>query len=142
MGAECARVLLFGFEGHITVRAFLALLIGAVLLGGCAAKPTAGGRIADAAKPTISDGSKSMTSESSPSLSASEDYERAVADYNNCILEHTSNLSACEKQQVIMNRLGKVVSRSPLSQNYVTANTPQAPSSQLPARVPPTPQDR
>jgi arsenite methyltransferase len=47
----------------------------------------------------ISDSLKSITSESSPSLSASEDYERAVADYSNCVLDHTANLNACEKQR-------------------------------------------
>ena len=135
------------------MRAFLSLLIGAVLLGGCTAKPTAG-TTANAAKPTISDGLKSMTSESSPSLSASEDYERAVADYSNCVLDHTANLNACEKQRAIMDRLGKVSSRSSSSQSYTlgntqinnttgiaqganTTNTPQTTSS-LPARTPPT----
>ena len=135
------------------MRAFLSLLIGAVLLGGCTAKPTAG-TTANAAKPTISDGLKSMTSESSPSLSASEDYERAVADYSNCVLDHTANLNACEKQRAIMDRLGKVSSRSSSSQSYTlgntqinntsgiaqganTTNTPQTTSSP-PARTPPT----
>ena len=135
------------------MRAFLSLLIGAVLLGGCTAKPTAG-TTANAAKPTISDGLKSMTSESSPSLSASEDYERVVADYSNCVLDHTANLNACEKQRAIMDRLGKASSRSSLSQSYTlgntqiknttgiaqganTANAPQTTSS-LPARTPPT----
>jgi hypothetical protein len=135
------------------VRAFLSLLIGAVLLGGCTAKPTAG-TTANAAKPTISDGLKSITSESSPSLSASEDYERAVADYSNCVLDHTANLNACEKQRAIMDRLGKVSSRSSSSQSYTlgntqinnttgiaqgtnTTNTPQTTSS-LPTRTPPT----
>jgi hypothetical protein len=132
------------------VRAFLSLLIGAVLLGGCAAKPTAGGTTANAAKPTISDGLKSLTSESSPSLSASEDYERAVANYSDCVLDHTANLPACEKQRAIMDRLGKVSSRSSLSQSYTlgntqinntaqganTTNAPQTTSS-LPARTPP-----
>jgi uncharacterized lipoprotein YajG len=135
------------------VRAFLTLVIGAVLLGGCAAKQNAG-TTANAAKPTISDGLKSMTSESSTSLSASEDYERAVADYSNCVLDHTANLNACEKQRAIMDRLGKVSSRSSSSQSYTlgntqinnttgiaqgtnTTNTPQTTSS-LPARTPPT----
>ncbi len=107
-------------EGRIAVRAFLTLLIGAILLGGCAAKPTAGGTTANAAKPTISDGLKSMTSESSP---ASEDYKRAVANYSDCVLDHTANLTACEKQRAIMNGLGKVSSRSSLSQSYTLGNT-------------------
>ena len=88
------------------MRAFLSLLIGAVLLGGCAAKPTAGETTANAAKPTISDGLKSMTSESSPALPASEDYERAVANYTDCVHNHTANLTACEKQRAIMDGLG------------------------------------
>ena len=49
---------------------------------------------ANARNPLIGDGSKNIARESSPELAASENYERAVADYNNCILEHTSNLSA------------------------------------------------
>jgi hypothetical protein len=110
-----------GFEGSVAVRAFLGLLIGAVLLGGCAAKPTAGGTTANEAK-LIIDG-ESLTSKSSPSFSAGEDYERAVADYNNCVLEHTSNLAACEKQQAIMNRLGKVSARISSSQSYQITRT-------------------
>jgi hypothetical protein len=100
-----------------------------------------------------------MARESGPGLAESEDYERAVADYNNCVLEHTSNLSACQKQQAIMNGLGKISSRLPLSQSYQitpttsqttntagitqgvnTANTTHATLSQVPARIPQTPQ--
>jgi len=44
-----------------------------------------------------------MPRESSPGLAATDAYERAVADYDNCILDHTANLSACEKQRAIMN---------------------------------------
>jgi hypothetical protein len=50
-------------------------------------------------------------------VSATEDYERAIANYNNCILDHTANLSACEKQRAIMNAEGKVLPRSSLSQS-------------------------
>jgi hypothetical protein len=185
-------------EGDTVVRALLAFLIGAVVLGGCAAKQRAGsaqavsaqedkdraacveqslnnkqtsnenqnsfascmrakgyneskpsGTTANAAKP-ISD---SISSESSSGLSASENYERAVANYNDCVLDHTGNLGACDKQRAIMNRLGKISSRSSLSQSYTlgntqitqtknnsgitqganTASTPQAPSSQMPS---------
>ena len=93
--------------------------------------------------PLISDGSKNIARESSPELAANEHYERAIADYNNCVLEHTSNLSACAKQQAIMNGLGKVSSRVSLSQSYQTTlppripQTPQATPSQTPAPVPP-----
>ena len=152
------------------MRAFLTVIMGAMLLGGCAAKPTEGSAqavsaqedkdraacleqalkkvsydetqksftscmrargyhedklypsetTANARNPLINDGLKNIARESSPELAASEDYERAVADYNTCILEHTSNLSACEKQQAIMNRLGKVSSRLSLNQSYQT----------------------
>jgi len=93
--------------------------------------------------PLISDGSKNIARESSPELAANEHYERAIADYNNCVLEHTSNLSACAKLQAIMNDLGKVSSRVSLSQSYQTTlpprtpQTPQATPSQTPAPVPP-----
>jgi hypothetical protein len=178
------------------VRAFLTVILGAMLLGGCAAKPTARSAQAvsaqqdkdsaacleqslkkesyeehqksfascmrargyfpsetttNAKSPLISDGLKNIARESSSELAASENYERAVADYNNCVLVHTSNLNACEKQQAIMNRLGKVSSRLSLSQSYQTtpaknagitqgantANTTQATLSQVPARIPP-----
>jgi hypothetical protein len=191
------------------VRVFLTMIVGITLLGGCAAKPTAGSAqavsaqedkdrvacleeplkkeahderqksfascmrargyhddklylsetTANARNPSTDDGSKSMARESSPGLAESEDYERAVADYNNCVLEHTSNLSACQKQQAIMNGLGKISSRLSLSQSYQitpttsqttntagatqgvnTANTTSATLSQVPARIPQTPQ--
>jgi len=187
------------------VRALLAILIGAVVLGGCAAKQGAGsaqavsaqedkdraacaeqslnskqaskenqdsfascmrtkgynesnpsGTTANAGKPLVSDGMKSVARESIPS----EDYERVVADYNNCILDHTSNVGACDKQRAIMNGLGKFSSRSSLSQGYEptpkisqttnnagitqganTAKTTQATSPQMPARIPTAPQE-
>ena len=193
----------------IVVRTFLTMIMGAMLLGGCAAKPTEGSAqavsaqedkdraacleqalkkesynehqksftscmrargyrddklypsqtTANARNPLIGDGLKNIARQSSPELAASEGYERAVADYNNCVLEHTSNLSACEKQQAIMNGLGKVSSRLSLSQSYQTtprisqttntaeitqgantANTTQATLSQAPARIPQTEQ--
>ena len=186
------------------MRSFLTVIMGAMLLGGCAAKPTARSpqavsaqeekdsaacieqplkkesyderqksfascmratgylpseTTANAKSPLISDGLKNIARESSPELAASENYERAVADYNSCVLEHTSNLSACAKQQAIMNGLGKVSSRLSLGQSYQTtprisqttntagitqgantANTTQATLPQVPARIPQTPQ--
>ena len=172
------------------MRTFLTVIMGAMLLGGCAAKPTEGSAqavsaqedkdraacleqalkkesydehqksftscmrargyrddklypsqtTANARNPLIGDGLKNIARQSSPGLAASEGYERAVADYNNCVLEHTSNLSACEKQQAIMNGLGKVSSRLSLSQSYQITRipqTPQATPSQTPAPVPP-----
>ena len=191
------------------MRAFLTAITAAMLLGGCAAKPTAGSAqavsaqeekdrvacleqplkkesydeyqksfascmrargyhedklypsetTANARNPSISDGLKNIAPQSGPELAGSEDYERAVADYNNCVLEHTSNLNACQKQQAIMNGLGKISSRLSSSQSYQitpriaqptntagitqsanTANATQPTVSQAPARIPQTPQ--
>jgi PBP1b-binding outer membrane lipoprotein LpoB len=190
------------------MRRFLTVIMGAMLLGGCAAKPTATSAQAvsaqenkdiaacleqplnkesyeehqksfaacmrakgyqeeklhpsdttgNARSPLISDSLKNLARKSSPDLAVSEDYERAVADYNNCVLENTSNLSACEKQQAIMNGRGKVSSRLSSSQRYQitptisqttntagvtqganTANITQATLSQDPARTSQTP---
>ncbi len=38
-----------------------------------------------------------------PAATARESYDRAVADYQSCLLDHTSNVSACEKQRAMMN---------------------------------------
>ena len=191
------------------MRAFLTVIVGAMLLGSCAAKPTVKSTqavsaqqdgdsaaclvqpikkesyderqksfascmsakgyhedkldpsevTANAGYPLISNGLNDRAPASSPELAAGEAYERAVADYNSCVLEHTSNLSTCQKQQALMNGLGKVSSRLSLSQNYLitprisqttntagitqganTANTIQATLSQVPARISQTPQ--
>jgi len=148
------------------MRAFLTVIMGAILLGGCAAKQNAASSqaiiaqedkdraacleqalnkgtndenkkafascmrargynedkpypsetTANAGKPLVTDAS-TMARESSPGLAATEAYERAVADYNNCILDHTANLSACEKQRAIMNANSKAGSRLPASQS-------------------------
>jgi PBP1b-binding outer membrane lipoprotein LpoB len=147
------------------VRAILSVIIGAMLLGACAAKPTATSTSAASAQENknsaaISDNLNTIAWENSPEFAASEDYERAVADYNNCVLEHTANLGACEKQKAIMNGLGKVSSRLPLRQTHQimprvsptsnnagftqganNANTTQQTLSQAPARIPLTPKD-
>jgi hypothetical protein len=109
------------------VHAILALVIGAILLGGCAAKQNAvsaqnpSETTTPAGKPLASDASK-MARESSPGVVAGEDYERAVADYNNCVVEHTANLSACEKQRAIMNADEKALSRTSPSQSNKIIN--------------------
>jgi PBP1b-binding outer membrane lipoprotein LpoB len=103
------------------VRAFLTLVIGAVLVGGCAAKQKAVSAQDNPSETTTAVG-RPLTPdpparESSPGVSATEEYDRAVADYNNCILDHTANLSACEKQRAIMNANRKAGSRLPASQS-------------------------
>jgi hypothetical protein len=40
---------------------------------------------------------------------ARENYDRAVADYQACLLDHTSNLSQCEKQRAVMNTEAKIL---------------------------------
>jgi hypothetical protein len=97
-----------------------------MLLGGCAAKekavsPQASETTATTGKPLASDAPK-MARESTPGLPASEDYERAVADYNKCILDHTADLNACEKQRAIMNADGKALSRPSPSQSNKIIN--------------------
>ena len=103
------------------MRAFLTLLIGAVVLGGCAAKQNAVSAQDGPSKTTaIAErplGPDPPARESSPGLAATEAYERAVADYNNCVLDHTANLSECEKQRAIMNANRKAGSRLPASQS-------------------------
>jgi hypothetical protein len=58
----------------------------------------------------------------STSVINAQDYERAVADYNNCVVEHTANLSACEKQRAIMNSDEKALSRPSPSQSNKIIN--------------------
>jgi hypothetical protein len=141
------------------VRPFLTLVIGAILLSGCAAKQdsvaaqaasaqgendraacleqasaqsfdekalaacmrakgyaadklSARATPANAGKPPINDGFNTIARQAGPGLPAGEDYERAVANYNNCLLDHTANLSACEEQRALMNADGKSLSRT------------------------------
>jgi PBP1b-binding outer membrane lipoprotein LpoB len=107
--------------GRITaVRVFLTLVVGALLLEGCAAKQNAASAQVNPSETTATAG-RPLTPdpparESSTGVPATEAYERAVADYNNCILDHTANLSACEKQRAIMNANRNAGSRLPASQ--------------------------
>jgi hypothetical protein len=67
-----------------------------------------------APKSLAADGLNRMVRESSPGLAASDEYDRAVANYNNCLLEHTANVSACEEQRAIMNADGRGLSKPAL----------------------------
>jgi hypothetical protein len=40
---------------------------------------------------------------------AREEYDRAVSDYQNCLLDNTANLSACERQRAAMNGAATVL---------------------------------
>jgi len=90
--------------GGNRVRAFGVAVIGALLLGGCTAKPkatepTSGPAMSGAGPPV---GSTNVDL-------ARDEYDRAVADYQNCILDNTANLSACERQRAAMNAAATVL---------------------------------
>lgn len=103
------------------MRAFLTLVISAFMLGGCAAKQKAVSAQDNPSETTATIGRPltpdAPARESSPGVPTTEEYERAVADYNNCVLDHTANLSACEKQRAIMNANRKAGSGLPASQS-------------------------
>jgi len=86
--------------GANRVRAFLIVLIGTLLLGGCAAKQKT-----ESTQPS----SDIATSGAGPPVTpdnlhrARDEYDRAVANYQNCVLDNTANLSACERQRAAMN---------------------------------------
>jgi hypothetical protein len=58
-----------------------------------------GGAPGNAAPPNIS----------GPAVAARENYDRAVADYQSCLLDHTANVSECEKQRAVVNAQAKVL---------------------------------
>jgi hypothetical protein len=82
------------------------VLIGALLLGGCAAKQKEGSTLA---------ASDTGTNAAGPPLSpnnvdrARDEYDRAVIDYQNCLLDNTANLSACERQRAAMNAAATIL---------------------------------
>jgi len=86
--------------GANRVRAFLIALIGTLLLGGCAAKQKT--ESTQPVSDTATSGAGLPVSSNNPNLPRDE-YDRAVANYQNCVLENTANLSACEKQKAAMN---------------------------------------
>jgi hypothetical protein len=46
---------------------------------------------------------------SGPAVVTRENYDRAVADYQACLLDHTANVSECEKQRAMMNAQARVL---------------------------------
>ena len=87
------------FEESTHVRVFFTLLISAILLGGCAAKQKATSAQAASTQEDRAAGEPPIE----PNNIARENYDRAVADYQNCLLDNTANLSACEGQRTAMN---------------------------------------
>ena len=93
-------------SGALSVRAFFVVLIGALLLAGCAAKQKEGSTQAasdagtNAAGPPVSPNNVDR---------ARDEYDRAVIDYQNCLLDNTANLSACERQRAAMNAAATIL---------------------------------
>jgi hypothetical protein len=96
------------------VRAFLVVLIGALLLGGCAAKQTA-----VSAHPPSETGTIAMAPPVSPNDAARDNYDRAVAAYQDCVLDNTINLSVCERQRTAMNAAANVLFGPPSKRNTI-----------------------
>ncbi len=99
------RTLIALLGAHRT-RSFLTIVVGVLLLGGCAAKQTIA---------TTQPASNTATSGSAPPISpnnsdlARDEYDRAVANYQSCVLDNTVNLSACEKQRAAMNSAATIL---------------------------------
>jgi|SRR6516225_1345811 hypothetical protein len=102
--------------GANRVRAFLMVLIGALLVGGCAAKQKAAST--QPASDTATSGAGPPVSSNSLDPARNE-YDRAVTNYQNCLLDNTSNLSACEKQRAAMNAAATKVFGPPNKKNTI-----------------------
>jgi hypothetical protein len=92
--------------GTNRVRALLMILVGAFLLGGCAAKQKT-----ESNQPVTEPATGGAGQPVSPDNLhlARDEYDRAVANYQNCVLENTANLSACEKQRAAMNTAATIL---------------------------------
>jgi hypothetical protein len=88
------------------VQSFLIVVIGAFLLGDCAAKQKEGSTQA---------ANDAGTNVAGPPVNPSnvdrarDEYDRAVVDYQSCVLDNTANLSACERQRAAMNGAATVL---------------------------------
>ena len=98
------------------MRAFLIVLIGTLLLGGCAAKQKT--ESTQPASATAASGAGPPVSSNSLDPARNE-YDRAVVNYQNCVLENTSNLSACERQRAAMNAAATKVFGPPNKKNTI-----------------------
>jgi hypothetical protein len=96
------------------VRASLLVLIGALVLGGCATKqkelPT------QPASDTATSGAAPPVGPNNLDL-ARDEYDRAVADYQNCLLDNTANLSGCDRQRAAMNAAATILFGRPNKRN-------------------------
>lgn len=107
-GTECPKAT----KGH-RVQILLIVLVGALLLGTCAAKQKA---LSEATSGTVTIEAMPPVSPNNVDL-ARDEYDRAVADYQNCLLENTANLSACERQLVAMNGAATILFGRPTKRN-------------------------
>ncbi len=99
-------------EGH-RGRILLIILVGAPLLGACAAKQKA---LLEASSGAVTSGAMPPVSPNNVEL-ARDEYDHAVADYQNCLLDNTANLSACERQRVAMNAAATILFGRPDKRN-------------------------
>ena len=97
---------LIALWGPTAVRTFLMVLIGMLLLAGCAAKQKT--ESSQPATDTATSGAGPPVSPNNLHL-ARDEYDRAVADYQSCLLDNTANLSACERQRAAMNAAATIV---------------------------------
>jgi hypothetical protein len=71
-------------------------------------RAAAGGRAAKQKEGSTQAASDAGTNAAGPPVSpnnvdrARDEYDRAVIDYQNCLLDNTANLSACERQRAAM----------------------------------------
>jgi hypothetical protein len=111
LGEKADRVM-----GTNRVRAFLMVFVGALLLGGCAAKQKT--ESSQPASDTATTGGGPPVSPNNLDL-ARDEYDRAVTDYQNCLLENTSNLSVCERQRAAMNDAATILFGPPNKKNTI-----------------------
>jgi hypothetical protein len=90
--------------------------MGAMLLAGCAAKPKAVST--DPPSDITTSGAGPPVSPNNVDL-ARDKYDRAVADYQNCLLDNTANLSVCERQRAIMNSAATILFGRPNKRNTI-----------------------
>ncbi len=96
------------------MQAFLVVAVGALLLAGCIAKQKT--ESTQTASETATSGAAPMAGPSNVDL-ARDEYDRAVADYQNCLLDNTANLSACERQRAAMNAAATILFGRPTKRN-------------------------
>src|SRR3974377_189428 len=88
------------------VRTFLMVLIGALLLGGCTANQKT--ESTHPASDTATSGAGPPVGSNNLDLARNE-YDRAVSNYQSCLLDNTSNVSACERQRATMNAAATIL---------------------------------